>query len=408
MLESMRWFGASDAVSLRDIRQCGARGVVTALHEIAPDRAWPADRVAAVRDEIAAAGLDWAVVESIPVHDEIKRGGPRADEMTGVWIDSLRAVAQAGTRVVAYNFMPVLDWTRTDLDHPVPDGSTTLRFDADAFAAFDLHILKRKGAERDHVAARRARADALASGLDDAQAARLTRAIVAGLPGGMSGSHDLDGLREAIARYRGVGREDLLANIVAFQNRVAPEAERLGMRLAIHPDDPPRPLLGLPRAASTRDDFKAMFSAAPSPANGLTWCLGSLTAGHDPADALRIGADHAARIHFAHFRVVERDADDPESFQEAEHLGGAVSLVEAVALLTGEERRRGAEIPMRPDHGRRMLDDLNRDANPGYGLLGRMRGLAELRGAAAGLSHAGPGHAGGGSPNRARERKAHA
>ncbi len=386
MLECMRWFGESDGVALGDIRQCGATGVVTALYDVAPDRAWTVGATTALARRIEAAGLDWTVAESIPVHDAIKRGAPEAAEMTEVWRESLRAVAAAGVKVVAYNFMPVLDWTRTDLDHPLASGATALRFDATAFAAFDLFLLKRPGAEADYSDERRAKAAAFAETLDDEAAAKLTRSVIAGLPGGMSGSHDLDGLREAIARYGRLDHDALLANIVAFQNAVAPEAERLGVKLAIHPDDPPRPLLGLPRAASTRADFKAMFEGAPSPANGLTWCLGSLSASATaPADALAIGRDHAERIYFAHLRVVEQDADDKESFQEAEHLGGAGARVVAVALAPGLARRRGAAIPMRPDHGWRMLDDLRRDANPGYGLLGRMRGLAELRGAAAAL-----------------------
>jgi mannonate dehydratase len=387
MFETMRWFGEDDPVSLADIRQCGAGGVVTALHDTPPDVAWTAERTRALGARIAGAGLAWSVVESIPVHDSVKRGAPEARRMTELWIESLRAVAAAGVEVVCYNFMPVLDWTRTDLDHPLPSGATALRFDATAFAAFDIHVLKRPGAEASVTPERRAAAAAYADRLDDAAVARLTQSIIAGLPGGMSGDHDLDGLREALARYAGVTREALLANIVAFQSTVAPEAERLGVRLAIHPDDPPRPLLGLPRAVSTRADFAAMFGATPARANGLTWCLGSLSAGV-AADALAIGADHADRIHFAHLRVVETDADDPESFQEAAHLEGAVSLIDAVALLLGEEARRGDVIPMRPDHGWRMLGDLSRRTNPGYGLYGRMRGLAEMRGVAAALRRA--------------------
>lgn len=384
MIECMRWFGPSDPVSLTGIRQCGAVGVVTALHEVPDTEAWTAAAVRARREMIEAAGLQWRVVESIPVHDAVKRGGAEAERYTELWIESLRAVAEGGVRVVCYNFMPVLDWTRTDLDHPLPDGSTALRFDATAFAAFDMYLLKRDGAEAEYSEGRRAKARAFLDALDEAGAQRLQRSVIAGLPGGMTGSHDLDGLRAALARWNGVGREDLLRNIIAFQARVAPEAERLGLRLAIHPDDPPRALLGLPRAVSTRNDFQAMFSATPNPANGLTWCLGSLSAG-DPADALPIGRDHAERIHFGHLRVVEHDADDPESFQEAAHLGGDVSLLDALRLILDEERRRGTSLPIRPDHGWRMLDDLGRDSNPGYGLLGRMRGLAELRGAAAAM-----------------------
>jgi mannonate dehydratase len=393
MLETMRWFGPQDGVSLGHIAQCGASGIVTALHDVPPERAWTPEAVMARKSLIEAAGLEWSVVESIPVHDSIKRGGEGAGGFIDVWLESLHAVAEAGIRVICYNFMPVLDWTRTDLDHPVGNGATALRFDATAFAAFDLHILKRAGAEADYSTERRKAAADYAGKLDESGAGQLTDAIIAGLPGGMSGSHDLDGLREAIALYRDISREDLLKNLIAFQNAVAPEAERLGVRLAIHPDDPPRSLLGLPRCVSTREDFRRMFQEAPSRANGLTWCLGSLSAG-DPADALAIGDDHADRIYFAHLRVVRKDRDDPESFQEAAHLEGEVPLVKAVDFLLREEARRGEQIPMRPDHGWRMIDDLGKRINPGYGVIGRMRGLAELRGVAAGLAYARTGVAG--------------
>lgn len=398
MREAWRWFGPDDPVTLDAIRQAGATDVVTALHDHPPDEAWTEAAVAARRALIERtppdrAPLAWTVVESIPVHDTIKRGAPEAARRVDQFVESLRAVAACGVRVVCYNFMPVLDWTRTELDHPLPSGGTALRFDATSFAAFDLHILRRPGAEADYRPERRRAAAARHDAMDDAARDRLTRSVIAGLPGGMSGYHDLEGVREAIARYAGVTRAGLLRNIVAFLEVVAPEAERLGMRLAIHPDDPPRPLLGLPRAVSTEADVAAVFAAVPARANGLTWCLGSLSAG-PPAAAMAIGRAHAPRIHFAHLRVVETDADDPDSFQEAAHLGGSVDLVGALALLLAEERRRETEgdpdeIPMRPDHGHRLLDDLGRPGNPGYGAVGRLRGLAELRGAVAGLRFAG-------------------
>lgn len=387
MYECMRWFGPDDGVSLSEIRQCGATGIVTALHEVPVDEVWTAEAVTARREMIEAAGLSWAVAESIPVHDAIKRGDDNDGRYLEIWIESLKALAAGGVPVVCYNFMPVLDWTRTDLDHPLPSGATSLRFDATAFAAFDIHILKRPGAEKDFDETRRAKAAKYFESLDQAQADRLKSSIIAGLPGGMSGSHDLDGLREALARYQGVDHATLLNNIIEFQKVASKEAETLGVKLAIHPDDPPKPLMGLPRAASTPADYKAMFTQAPSPANGLTWCLGSLSAG--PLDAaMDIGRTHADRIYFSHLRVVEHDKDDFESFQEAPHLEGDLSLIEVLTILQDEQRRRiqkgdSVEIPVRPDHGHRMLDDLKRDSNPGYGVVGRLRGMSELRGAAA-------------------------
>ncbi|MEH6631794.1 MAG: mannonate dehydratase [Halopseudomonas aestusnigri] len=391
MIESMRWFGPSDPVSLADIRQSGASSVVTALHEIPVDQAWSKQDVLDRRDMINAAGLEWDVVESIPVHDSIKRFDNEAFGYIKIWIESLRAVANAGITTVCYNFMPVLDWTRTDLDHRLPNGGSALRFDATAFAAFDLYILKRPNADKDFSNSRIEAAKNFYDKLSSEEIGKLSNSVIAGLPGGMTGGHNLDGLRKAIELYQGITHDKLLDNISAFQAAVVREAEELGVLLAIHPDDPPRPLLGLPRAASTRQDFETMFSRVPSISNGLTWCLGSLSAGN-PEEAMEIGREQAQRIHFSHLRVVESDEHDLESFQEAEHLGGDVSLVSAIDLLLNEENRRQSyginqPIPIRPDHGHRILEDLEQETNPGYGAIGRMKGLAELRGVVAGLSY---------------------
>jgi mannonate dehydratase len=389
MIEAMRWFGPNDPVSLDEIRQAGATEVVTALHDVPSDTPWTKAAVMERGDLIRAAGLAWHTVESIPVDDRIKRGTADAGEYIDIWLESLRAAAAGGIEVICYNFMPVLDWTRTELDFPLSDGATALRFDATRFAAFDLFILKRPGAENDYSDQRIAGAKACFEGLGAPETEQLTASIIAGLPGTMNGTFDLEGIAEAVGLYQDISNGALLENVIRFQQAVTPEAERLGVRLAIHPDDPPRPLLGLPRAVSTRADFDRMFAATPSLANGLTWCLGSLSSGL-ANEALAIGREQAHRIHFAHFRVVEKDIDDPESFQEASHLGGDVSLVAAMELLLGEAARRkaagqGARIPMRPDHGHRMAGDLGTKTNPGYGLYGRMKGLAELRGVAAGL-----------------------
>jgi len=386
MIETMRWFGPDDPVSLRDIAQAGATGIVTALHHVPIDQVWPAADITTRRDEIAAAGLTWAVVESIPVHESIKLATKDAAHHTDIWIKSMRAVAAAGVKTICYNFMPVLDWTRTDLDHRLANDATALRFDYTAIAAFDIHILRRQAAENDYPADRVKAAKTHFDGLNDAATATLTKALIAGLPGKTGESYDLAGFRNAIDAYRNVSADNLLNNLITFQAAVAPVAETLGVRLAIHADDPPRPLLGMPRCVSTRSDFQQMFTATPSPANGMTWCLGSLSAATNET-ALAIGADHASRIHFAHLRVVTKDPGDVDSFQEAEHLGGDVSLIAAVDLLLAEESSTGRPIPMRPDHGHRMADDLSRNCNPGYSLYGRLKGLAELRGVAAALTY---------------------
>jgi len=381
MQETWRWFGPDDPVPLAHVRQAGASGVVTALHHLAPGVAWPVEEIERRRAEIRAAGLDWAVVESIPVSEAIKTRTGDWRAHLAAWQESLRNLARCGIRTVCYNFMPVLDWTRTDLAWPMPDGALALRFDADAFAAFDLFILRRSGAEADWDDDRIARARALEQALDEAG----VRTVIAGLPGAGTG-YTLGMFRDALERYRGMGPDDLRASLGAFLDTVVPVAEEAGVRLAIHPDDPPRPLLGLPRVVSTAADGRGILERVDAPANGLTLCTGSYGVRADN-DLPAMVREFGPRIHFLHLRSTRREPD-PLSFHEAPHLDGDVDMVAVIRAVVAEERRRAASgradaaIPMRPDHGHQMLDDIGRKVNPGYSAIGRLRGLAELRGVA--------------------------
>jgi mannonate dehydratase len=387
MRQGWRWFGPEDPVTLDTVRQAGATDIVTALHRVPPGEAWTAAAVAARKALIETTPpgrtpLTWSVIESIPIADDIKRLGAAATRSIDAWIASLESVAAAdGPRVICTNFMPVLDWTRTDLDWPLPNGATALRFDQDRFAAFDLFLLARPGAAADYDPEAIARARAVADQLDDCERDRLIATIAAGLPGATTDALDLDGFRDRLARYDGLDAATLRGNLAAFLARVTPVAERLGRVITLHPDDPPRPLFGLPRVASTAADFDALFAAVPSPANGLCLCTGSL--GVSPANDLPAMARRFAdRIHFAHLRSTRRDRDGL-SFHEADHLDGDFDMIAVLRELVAENRRRMPErsIIFRPDHGHRMLDDLGRPSNPGYSAIGRLKGLAELRGA---------------------------
>jgi len=392
MLQAWRWYGPSDPVSLDDIRQAGADTIVNALHELPPGAEWTRAMVAARKKLIEEAPpgrspLYWRVVESIPVADEIKRRGKAARSMIDVWIASMEAVAENGIKTICYNFMPVLDWTRTDLDWLLPSGAKALRFDMARLAAFDLHILRRKGAEADYSDGLRARARRLIESMSQTQATALTRNIAAGLPGTTSDSLDLHGLHDKLASYAGISADMLRANLIAFLQAVLPAAEALGVKLTLHPDDPPRPLFGLPRIASSEADYQALFDAATSPSNGMCFCTGSL--GVSPANDLAgIARRFAPRIHFAHLRSTRREADG--SFYEADHLDGDFDMIGVLRELLAEDSRRGddSKIPFRPDHGHLMLDDLKKTTNPGYSAIGRLKGLAELRGAMRALSAA--------------------
>jgi mannonate dehydratase len=386
--QAWRWYGPDDPVTLDHVRQAGATEIVSALHQYAPGVAWPQKAVAQRKAEIenSAPGrsqLRWTIIESIPVPDEIQRLGAGATAQIDAWIASMEAVAAEGIRTICYNVMPVVDWTRTDLDYPMPTGATALRFDYDRFAAFDLHVLKRKGAEADYDEGTRARAKKVADGLSQADAELLTRNISAGLPGATTHSENLDSFRERIASYGGITPDKMRANVAAFLAKVTPIAEKLDVRLTLHPDDPPRPIFGLPRIASTRADYEALFKAVPSRANGICFCVGSLGSRPDN-DVVQMAKDFAPRIYFAHLRVTRIDDKGKSvSFTETDHLDGDVDMVDVLRAMLAENRTRDAawKIPFRPDHGHRMLDDIEKvRINPGYTGIGRLKGLAELRG----------------------------
>ena len=385
MEQTWRWFGPDDAIALPDIRQTGATGIVTALHHIPYGVVWSADEIAkrkSVIEQDKALGLRWSVVESLPVAEPIKQGEGDLAPLFDHYRESLRNLASLGVTTVCYNFMPVLDWTRTQLAAPLPGGGTALRFNAHEYAAFDCFILKRKGAEAEQSPAVMARACSWMKAASESDKDRLLANIMAGLPGAYD-RYDVPGLRRMLALYAEIDHVGLRDNLARFLREIVPAAEDAGIRMCIHPDDPPRSLFGLPRIVSTQDDLDFIVGAVDSGANGITLCTGSLGArpGNDlPAMARRF----AGRTHFAHLRNVTKEPDG--SFVEADHLGGDVDIVAVVrALLREQDRRRQAgvghwRIPFRPDHGHELLDDRRRKTHPGYPLIGRMRGLAELRG----------------------------
>jgi mannonate dehydratase len=393
MMQTWRWFGPDDPVPLDYIKQAGATGIVSALHHLYRGEAWPREEVLKRKDEILGAGLVWPVVESIPIHNSIKlRSGPY-QRFISAWKDTLAAVAQAGVEVVCYNFMPVVDWTRTDLQWQLPTTGYALRFDAVDFAAYDLCILQRKAAEADYCEERIRTAHGRFAAMSEKRRNDLEHTIIAGLPGAEA-SYDRETIRSLIAEYQGVTAAELQDNLGAFLREVVPVAQETGVRLAIHPDDPPWSLFGLPRVVSTADDVKAIFAACNTVANGLTLCVGSFGARADN-DLINMAREFGTRIHFVHLRQVSREPDG--SFYEAPHLAGSSDIVGVIRAVMEEEthRRRVGRpdhaIPMRPDHGHLLANDIGKKVNPGYSFIGRLKGLAELRGVMQGLKYAIPG-----------------
>src|SRR5436190_16994061 len=396
MLQGWRWYGPDDPVSLDDIRQAGATDVVTALHQVPIGEAWTRSGVEERKHIIeksqpGRSPLFWSVVESIPIADDVKRLGGGATRSIEAWIASLEAVASAGIKVVCYNFMPVVDWCRTDLEWEMPNGAHAMRFDADRFAAFELHILQRPGATTEYSSAAQARARATFERMSHADIDYLVMVIASALPGSTTEPMTLPQFRDRLEQYRDIDSNALRKHLIEFLARVTPAAEKLGVTLTLHPDDPPRPLFGLPRIASSADDYQTLFDAVPSKANGICLCTGSLgvRAENDlPAMAKRF----APRIGFAHLRATRREGDGL-SFFESDHLDGDVDMIAVLKELLTENQKRPAKdrIVFRPDHGHRMLDDLaeTKRTNPGYTAIGRLRGLAELRGAIRAIEHAG-------------------
>ena len=396
MRESWRWFGPNDPVSLEDIRQTGATDIVSALHNIPIGCEWPID---AIRDhqelietcEPCRTPLKWSVVESIPVHEDIKLAAANHQLFIDNWIRSMENLATCGIKTICYNFMPVIDWTRTDLKYELASGAYTLRFDQKKFTVFDLFILEREGAKDDYSVAEKSEAESLFKVMKTNEITDLTNNIIAGLPGKMTDSYGLEEFRIALSKYHSVTSDELRRNLISFLKQVLPRAETLGVKLAIHPDDPPRDMLGLPRIICTEKDLDALFLALPSSSNGITLCVGTYGSRPDndlPGMARKFGP----RIHFSHLRGVSRDRHEQRSFYEASHLDSDIDMVEVIKELLNEEKRRRAEshsvdeIFIRPDHGHQMLDDIDKTVNPGYSAIGRLKGLAEVRGVIRALS----------------------
>ena len=394
MQQSWRWFGPEDVVPLRAIRQAGASGVVTALHHIPYGEVWSLAEIRQRQGLIGAdpsLGLAWNVVESLPVHESIKLGSGDLSGLFDIYRQSMRNLAACGITTICYNFMPVLDWTRTQLRHPLPGGGLALKFNAHEFAAFDCFMLQRRDAEADHAPDVLARAKTWFDAASESDKERLLASIMAGLPGAFD-RYDIPALRKMLARYGDISAQDLRHNLARFLREIIPAAEEAGIAMAIHPDDPPRPLMGLPRIVSSAQDIALILAAVDSSANGLTLCTGSLGAGADN-DVAAIARQFARRIHFVHLRNVTKEPDG--SFMEADHLGGDTDMVAVIGILLNEQKRRrdaGADrwrLPFRPDHGHELLDDIGKGSFPGYSAIGRLKGLAEIRGVMTALARLG-------------------